>query len=87
MFHGLLRYKKIPPEKIMDWKIRQDRQDDRTWALETLIRHEGHLDNRMYACADYLCSAGLTTDAKDVLTAWEEWKEVNPSSMPEITPL
>ena len=71
----------------MDWKIRQDRQDDRTWALETLIRHEGHLDNRMYACADYLCSAGLTRDANDVLTAWEEWKEVNQSSMTDITPL
>ena len=49
----------------MDWKIRQDRQDARTWALETLIRYEGHLDSRMYPCADWITSTGLTNDAHE----------------------
>jgi hypothetical protein len=61
----------------MDWKIRQDRQDDRTYILETLIRHEGCLDSRMYVCADYLVSNG-TTNADDVKSAWTEWKRDNP---------
>ena len=50
----------------MDVKIRQDRQDDRTRILETLIRSEGHLDSRMYACSDYLVSNG-TTEHNDIL--------------------
>lgn len=69
----------------MDWKIRQDRQDDRTFILETLIRHEGHLDNRMYVCADYLVSNG-TTDPDDVRAAWAEWKRDNPEPY-TLTPL
>ena len=63
----------------MDWKIRQDRQDDRTFILETLIRHEGHLDSRMYVCADVLVSNG-TTNHDDVLYAWDECKRDNPSN-------
>ncbi|AIX14673.1 hypothetical protein Syn7803C72_61 [Synechococcus phage ACG-2014d] len=62
----------------MDVKIRQDRQDDRTRILESLIRHEGRLDNRMYSCADYLVSAG-TVEHSDTLAGWAEWKKENPS--------
>lgn len=71
----------------MDWKIRQDRQDARTWALETLIRYEGHLDSRMYPCADWITSTGLTNDAHDVIACWEEWKRDNPSMESQLTPL
>ena len=60
----------------MDVKIRQDRQDDRTRILETLIRSEGHLDSRMYACSDYLVSNG-TTEHNDILAGWAEWKQEN----------
>ncbi len=60
----------------MDVQIRQDRQDDRTRILETLIRSEGHLDSRMYSCADYLVSNG-TNEHNDILAGWAEWKERN----------
>lgn len=60
----------------MDIKIRQDRQDDRTRILETLIRTEGRLDSRMYPCADYLVSNG-SVEHNDVLAGWTEWKERN----------
>ena len=50
----------------MDSKTRLERQDDRVWCLEQLIRLEGHLDPRMYECADYATSAGLVKDHKDL---------------------
>ena len=68
----------------MDWKIRQDRQDDRVWCLGVMLRHESFLDTRIYACADYCASAGLTKDANDILAAWEEWKIDNPSDNPQV---
>ena len=42
----------------MDPKTRSERQEDRVWCLEQLIRLEGCLDPRMYECADYATSAG-----------------------------
>ncbi|AHB80706.1 hypothetical protein S-MbCM25_071 [Synechococcus phage S-MbCM25] len=68
----------------MDWKIRQDRQDDRVWCMEVMLRHEGFLDPRIYECADYCASAGLTKNANDVRAAWEEWKVDNPSDNPQV---
>ena len=52
----------------MDAKTRVERQEDRVWCLEQLIRLEGHLDPRMYECADYATSAGLVKDVKDLYT-------------------
>lgn len=63
----------------MDIKIREDRQDLRTFVLETLIRHEGYLDTRMYECADYLTSAGLTTAVSHIIQGWSDWKKENRS--------
>jgi hypothetical protein len=68
----------------MDWKIRQDRQDDRVWSMEVMLRYEGFLDPRIYECADYCTSAGLTKDANDVITTWVEWKLDHPSDNPQI---
>ena len=52
--------------------------------MEVMLRHEGFLDPRIYECADYCTSAGLTKDANDVRAAWEEWKVDNPSDNPQI---
>lgn len=63
----------------MDHRIREDRQDLRTHVLETLIRYEGFLDTRMYECADYLTSAGLTTENSHIIQGWNDWKNENKS--------
>jgi hypothetical protein len=55
-------------------KFFQDQQDTRTWVLENLIRHEGYLDSRMYACADLCINQNLINDLKDVLKTWEDYK-------------
>ena len=68
----------------MDPKTRQERQEDRVWAIEQLIRYEGHLDPRMYECADYCASAGLVNDVNDLYTLWVEWKIDNPSDNPQV---
>ena len=62
----------MPPE------FRQDRQDNRTWILEQLLRTEGYLDPRMYECADYCVSAGIINDVKDVVKEWENWCKSHP---------
>ena len=58
----------------------QDFQDTRTWVLETLIRHEGCLDSRMYACADRCVSSDCINDVKDVVKTWEDFKKRIPST-------
>ncbi|WLW37385.1 hypothetical protein [Synechococcus phage S-RS29] len=68
----------------MDYQTRIDRQDARVWALEQLLKYEGHLDPRMYECADYATSAGLVKDKNDLYTLWVEWKIDNPSDNPQI---
>ena len=68
----------------MDSKTRLERQDDRVWCLEQLIRLEGHLEPGMYECADYATSAGLVKDQKDLYTLWSEWKEDNPTDNPQV---
>ncbi len=68
----------------MDEKTRIQRQDERVWALEQLIKYEGYLDPRMYECADYATSAGLVKTANDLYTLWVEWKIDNPSDNPQI---
>lgn len=71
----------------MDNAIRVERQDLRTFVLETLIKYENFLDPRMYECADYLTSAGHTTDASHVIQHWKEWKDENPSDNPQVNRL
>ena len=66
----------MPPE------FRQDRQDNRTWILEQLLKNEGFLDPRMYECADYCVSAGIINDVKDVIKTWNDWKVSHPSNSP-----
>lgn len=68
----------------MDPKTRSERQEDRVWCLEQLIRLEGCLDPRMYECADYATSAGLVKDKKDLYTLWVEWKDEHPSDNPQV---
>ncbi|HAJ05803.1 MAG TPA: hypothetical protein DCL76_04540 [Chloroflexi bacterium] len=62
--------------------FRQDYQDDRVWCMEQILKYEGFLDSRIYACADKCVSDGLTTDSKDVIKAWEDWKVRFPSNYP-----
>ena len=61
-------------------KFFQDQQDTRTWVLENLIRHEGYLDSRMYACADLCVSSDCINDVKDVVKTWEDFKKRTPST-------
>lgn len=68
----------------MDPKTRIERQNERVWCLEQLIRLEGMLDPRMYECSDYAASAGLVKDKKDLYKLWKEWKEDNPTDNPQI---
>ena len=58
--------------------FRQDRQDNRTWILEQLLKNEGYLDPRMYECADYCVSNNIINDVKEVLDEWEKWKKSHP---------
>ena len=68
----------------MDSKVRTDRQDTRTWAIENLIRHESFLDPRMYACADCYASMYVSQVVDDLYTLWMEWKEKNPTDNPQV---
>ncbi|ADO97695.1 hypothetical protein SShM2_084 [Synechococcus phage S-ShM2] len=68
----------------MDNAIREERRDGRTMVLETLIRFENFLDPRMYACADYLVSAGLYTESSHIIQGWNEWKDENPTDNPQV---
>ncbi len=68
----------------MDSKVRTQRQDTRTWAIEQLIRHESFLDPRMYACADYYSSSYGSQVLDDLYTLWIEWKEDNPTDNPQV---
>ena len=68
----------------MDSKVRTDRQDTRTWAIENLIRHESFLDPRMYACADHFASVSASHTLEDLYTLWVEWKEDNPTNNPQV---
>ena len=54
------------------------------WLDLSYAHHEGFLDPRIYECADYCTSAGLTKDAKDVLATWEDWKVDHPSDNPQV---
>ena len=71
----------MPPE------FRQDRQDNRTWILEQLLRTEGYLGPRMYECADYCVSAGIKNDVKDVVKAWENWCNTHPKRNSQVNRL
>lgn len=65
-------------------KFSQSLQDSRTFILETLIRTEGHLDNRMYNCADLCVNFNkLCTD--EILKEWDNYKKNHPDR--KITPL
>ena len=68
----------------MDNAIREERRDGRTMVLETLIRFENFLDPRMYACADYIVSAGLYTENSRIIQGWNDWKVENPSDNPQV---
>ena len=68
----------------MDSKVRTQRQDTRTWAIEQLIRHESFLDPRMYACADYYASSYASKVLDDLYTLWIEWKKDNPTDNPQV---
>jgi len=68
----------------MDSKVRTDRQDTRTWAIENLIRHESFLDPRMYACADHYASVSASHTLEDLYTLWVEWKDSNPTDNPQV---
>jgi hypothetical protein len=68
----------------MDNAIREERRDGRTMVLETLIKLENFLDPRMYACADYLVSAGLYTESSHIIQGWNEWKDENPTDNPQV---
>ena len=56
-------------------KFRQDTQDDRVWALEVMLRHEGFLDPRIYDCASWLADSKKCTDADIVIKEWISWKK------------
>ena len=68
----------------MDYAIREERRDARTMVLETLIKFENFLDPRMYACSDYLVSAGLYTETSHIIQGWKDWKDENPSENPQV---
>ena len=68
----------------MDSKVRTDRQDTRTCAIEKLIRHESFLDPRMYACADHYASVSASHTLEDLYTLWVEWKDSNPTDNPQV---
>ena len=38
----------------------------------------------MYACADYLVSAGLYTENSHIIQGWNEWKDENPTDNPQV---
>jgi len=65
-------------------KVRPHRQETRTWAIEQLLRHEGFLDPRMYACADYYASSYASQVLDDLYTLWVEWKNDNPTDNPQV---
>ena len=65
-------------------KIRTDRQDTRTWAIEQLIKKENFLDPRMYGCADCYASSYVSQVVDDLYTLWMEWKEKNPTDNPQV---
>ena len=71
----------MPPEFFQDY------QDDRTWCLEQLIRKEGHLEQRMYECADHAIEHGITKDLKELYTLWERWKTSTPDPNKQINRL
>jgi hypothetical protein len=68
----------------MDYAIREERRDARTMVLETLIKFENFLDPLMYACSDYLVSAGLYTETSHIIQGWKDWKDENPSDNPQV---
>ena len=65
-------------------KVRRNRQDIRTWAIEQLIRKENFLDPRMYACADCYASMYISQVLDDLYTLWIEWKEKHPTDNPQV---
>jgi hypothetical protein len=71
----------MPPEFF------QTHQDTRTWCLEKLIVKEGHLETRMYACADYAIEHGITEDLNELYTLWEDWKIKHPRTDTQINRL
>ena len=68
----------------MDSQTRIHRQETRTWAIEQLLRHEGFLDPRMYACADLYASSSASQVDNDLYTLWMEWKANNPTDNPQV---
>lgn len=60
---------KNTPEEISEVRVR---------ALEALIRCEGHLEHRMYECADFYAHNKDSQDVKDLYTLWSGWKEKFP---------
>ena len=61
-------------------KFSQTHQDDRVWALERLIRYEGHLDPRMYECAQLNSEQRDNKDCETLYKLWEDWKERIPAN-------
>ena len=55
-------------------------QDLRTWALQTLIWKEGHLDSKMYAVADLYIGINNTKNTEVLYTLWNGWKSNHPDT-------
>ena len=68
----------------MDSKTRVERQVQRVWAIEQLLRQEVFLDPRMYEFADYYASAYSSQVVEDLYTLWVEWKAEHPSDNPQV---
>ena len=77
--------KKSPKRTTM--QFRQDSQDDRVWALEVMLRHEGFLDPRIYECAQMLAEKKLCDDAELVVTEWERWKKIHKKKPSQVNRL
>tara|TARA_B100001996_G_scaffold371717_1_gene347360 strand:- start:129 stop:404 length:276 start_codon:yes stop_codon:yes gene_type:complete len=71
----------------MTMQFRQDSQDDRVWALEVMLRHEGFLDPRIYECAQMLAQNSKCDDAELVVTEWERWKKTHKAEKTQVNRL
>tara|TARA_B100000886_G_scaffold90294_1_gene59554 strand:- start:512 stop:748 length:237 start_codon:yes stop_codon:yes gene_type:complete len=68
-------------KKISQKKMRPPiDQDLRTWALQTLIWKEGHLDSKMYAVADLYIGINNAKNTEVLYTLWNGWKSNHPDT-------
>lgn len=69
--------KKFPSKKMEPLPIDQDL---RTWALQTLIQLEGHLDTKMYTVADLYIGLNNAKNRDVLYTLWNGWKSNHPNT-------